>query len=542
MARLYPCDVSLEEFENPSEWPTAEALRLGLPEDWIVVHGCHWTMPTRRRLMQGEIDFVVISPAGAAVLVEQKNGDVTSAGGEFWKEYRGRSKSVSQQMSRNRDHFLRKLERARVPPPTGCISVAYFPDAEVTQLHDMALDDCCVVDRSDAERLCETIEQLIGGGDPVPDTVAAMVRFLGGVLELVPSLHGQRALAGQAQIRLSGPMHTVLENFEMQPMRLRIEACAGSGKSELLRVLARRALAESRRVLMVCFNRPLADLQREGLRGATVDTWFGLRRRLADALGLMPEFGEKADWVFWKELEEKITATVAEKGIPSDFVFDSIFVDEGQDLSDADLDGLYAMLQSDGDFVWVGDPEQDLMARSAERQRGHAIIKVLDNYRTPRRLAAELAEIAPVGVQFRSPVEGTGLDVIQALNIGTLLSKLEAEITRLRQLGLPQEELMIVGLEGTSGLKLLGDAVGPYALRRFTGRYTPAGEQVMTPGELLTESVARAKGRQCAHVLVLGGPATGMAQADWRRSLYVALTRATIGATLFLLQEEVSAR
>jgi len=287
---------------------------------------------------------------------------------------------------------------------------------------------------------------------------------------------------------------------------------------------------------LVCFNRPLAELHRAGLRGAMVDTWFGLRRRTAEALGLTLVFGEKADWVFWKSLEADIFDAVAAKGMPPNLVFDSIFVDEGQDLSDADLDGLYAMLATDGDFVWVGDPEQDLMSRSADRRQGHAILKVLDNYRTPRRLAAEVAEIAPVGVQFLSPVEGSGLDVLQLQDTSALLVKLESEIARLLQLGLEQDELMIIGLEGTAGLTVLGDTIGPYALRRFTGKYTPEGEQVMTEGRILTESVARAKGRQCAHVLVLGGSPSKLAQADWQRSLYVALTRATIGATLFLVQ------
>lgn len=72
------------------------------------------------------------------------------------------------------------------------------------------------------------------------------------------------------------------------------------------------------------------------------------------------------------------------------------------------------------------------------------------------------------------------------------------------------------------------------SIRRFTGRYTPEGEQVMTQGLLLAESVARAKGRQCVHALVVGGPVSSMSDPEWQRALYVALTRATVGATLFL--------
>lgn len=535
MARLIPQGISVDDVQNIAEWPTLEALRDGLPADWVLVHGCHWTLPTRRRLMQGEIDFVVISPAGAIALVEQKNGPVELLGGELRKAYGDGEKSVSQQMARNRDAFMRKLQRGRVPAPTGCISVGYFPDARIKDVQDIALDDCCLVDQARAERLPRVLEQLIGAGDPAAEKVASLVAFLEGTLNLVPSLHGHRTLADRMRIQLSGPMRVVLENFEMQPMRLRIEACAGSGKSELLRVLARRSVAAGKRTLLVCFNRPLAELHREGVTGATVETWFGLRRNLAEALGIELQFGLAADWAFWRRLEEEISGALSAQGLPRDFRFDSVFVDEGQDLSDDDVDQLLLLLVPDGDFVWVGDPEQDLMSRSADRQRGHAVMRVLDNYRTPKRLAAELADVVPSGIRFLNPADGSGLEIRQLQGgDADLTEALHVEITRLLKLGLDLSDLMIIGLQGTSGLKPLGECVGDYAIRRFTGRYTPEGEQVMTPGSLLAESVARAKGRQCVHALVLGGPASSMSEPEWQRALYVALTRATVGATLFI--------
>ena len=485
--------------------------------------------------MQGEIDFVVISPAGAVVLVEQKNGPVELLGGELRKAYGDGEKSVSKQMARNRDAFLRKLQRGRIPAPTGCISVGYFPDARIKEVLDIALDECCLVDQARAERLPRVIEQLIGEGVPAPEKVNAIVAFLEGTLDLVPSLHGHRALADRMRIQLAGPMRVVLENFEMQPMRLRIEACAGSGKSELLRVLARRSVAAGKRTLLVCFNRPLAELHREGVPGATVETWFALRRNLAEALGIQLQFGAAADWAFWRRLEEDIADALRAQDLPRNFRFDSVYVDEGQDLSDDDVDQLLLLLAPDGDFVWVGDPEQDLMSRSADRQRGHAVMRVLDNYRTPRRLAAELVDVVPGGIRFLNPAEGSGLDIRQLKGgDASLTDALQEEVARLLKLGLDLPDLMIIGLQGTSGLKPLGDSVGNYAIRRFTGRYTPEGEQVMTQGLLLAESVARAKGRQCVHALVVGGPASSMSDPEWQRALYVALTRATVGATLFI--------
>ena len=74
MARLFPADIDATSSSAPLEAATALRLRDGLPDDWWVIHACHWTLLERRYIGQGEVDFVVVSPGGSIGPIEQKNG------------------------------------------------------------------------------------------------------------------------------------------------------------------------------------------------------------------------------------------------------------------------------------------------------------------------------------------------------------------------------------------------------------------------------------------------------------------------------------
>ena len=85
MARLFPAEIDASSSSAPLEAATALRLRDGLPDDWWVIHACHWTLPKGRRIGQGEVDFVVVSPGGSIGLIEQKNGLVSIEGEEYMK-------------------------------------------------------------------------------------------------------------------------------------------------------------------------------------------------------------------------------------------------------------------------------------------------------------------------------------------------------------------------------------------------------------------------------------------------------------------------
>ena len=537
MARLFPPDLAVERIESYAEARTVDTLRRDLPHDWWVVHSCHWTLPRGRGIGQGEIDIVVVSPAGGLALIEQKNGAVEIEGNDYVKHYATRTKSISRQLARNREALLQKFERAGATKPVGVVSVLYFPDAIVTRLQGAALDALTVVDHAEAPHLADRVRTLIEAGAPDPVRVKSILQFFEGEIDLQPSLHALDEASSSARVRLAGPLTQILDGFEMNPMRLRIEASAGSGKSELVLRLAQRAVQRGRHTLVTCFNRPLATLLRAHLPvDVTVDTYLGVCKRLAEALALPVSFPGSVDAAFWDHLQDRLTAALAEHGVPYAWHYDTILVDEAQDLDGQALDRLMQLLRPSGDLVWVGDPEQNLRGESMSSPPGFATFRVLTNYRTPRGIATELGTIAPPGVVFANPVEGTGVQVI-ASSRTTLAHHVAAEVDRLLAAGYRHADLMVLTLGGLRHLQWADAGVGRHRVMRFTGDYTADGQQIMTEGDLYLDSVARAKGQQRAHVIIAGVDLGQIHATAMGRQLYVALTRATVGASLLHLSD-----
>lgn len=531
MARLFPADIDASSSSAPLEAATAVRLRDGLPEGWWVIHACHWTLPEGRKIEQGEVDLVVISPGGSIGLIEQKNGVVSVEGEEYVKHYGLHRKSVSRQMGRSRHAVLGKLGKASLAPPW-VVSILYVPDVEVVRVRGLGIDELAVVDATESEQLCERVERLVRCNQANPELVRSLLNFFAGELDFRPNLHALKASSAAAQVRLSGPLRLLLEGFSMRPMRLCIEACAGSGKSEFIRQLAERCEGEGRRTLVLCYNRPLSALLRAALPSSvTVDTWLGFRRRYAEALGINVRFSAAADQGLWDRMEAEIDRRAMT--VPEAFRFDAILVDEAQDLDARAFERLQAHLADGGDLAWIGDPDQRLSESPAPTLEGFATLRLRENFRTPQALARELADLAPAGTLFRNPHEGTGLRMLVA-SAGDEARVIAVEIDRLLLAGHQLADLIVLELGGLSKLDRFDERIGAHHLRRFTGRYSEDGEQLLTEGDLDIETIWRFKGQQRAHVIVVGLDKGGPMSARTQRALYVALTRATVGASVVL--------
>jgi hypothetical protein len=532
MARLFPSDIDATSSNAPLEAATALRLRDELPDDWWVVHACHWTLLEKRHIGQGEVDFVVVSPGGSIGLIEQKNGSVTVEGEEYVKHYGLHRKSVSQQMGRSRAAVMKKLAQTHIEA-LSVVSILFVPDIDVVRVRGLGIDDWAVIDGTQADQLPQRVERLLSFNQANPDLVRTLLNFFAGELDFRPSLHALKASTAAAQVRLSGPLRLLLEGFSMRPMRLNIEACAGAGKSEFVRQLAERSDGQGRRTLVLCFNRPLSALLREALpQAVTVDTWLGFRHRYAEALGIDVQFSAAADQGLWDRME----AAIDKRGTAglATFRFDTILVDESQDLDARAFERLQAHLAQGGDLAWIGDPDQRLSDSPAPTLEGFATLRLRENFRTPQGIASELGELAPAGTIFRNPHQGTGLTMLDATQQLGEAAVIAAEIKRLLLAGHELADLIILELGGLSNLDRFGDRIGEHRLRRFTGHYSDDGEQLLTRGELDIETIWRFKGQQRPHVIVVGLNKDGPVKPRTHRALYVALTRATVGASVVL--------
>src|SRR5208282_4284670 len=79
----------------PFEISTLRRLAAGLPKDYSVFHGVHWTRLEHGYSVFGEIDFVVVGPQGQVVLIEQKSGSLEETPEGLVKRYQGKLKRAA---------------------------------------------------------------------------------------------------------------------------------------------------------------------------------------------------------------------------------------------------------------------------------------------------------------------------------------------------------------------------------------------------------------------------------------------------------------
>ena len=210
--------------------------------------------------------------------------------------------------------------------------------------------------------------------------------------------------------------------------RVAVTGGAGSGKTRLALAWARRAsIGRNERVLVTCFNEPLADQIQTHLNGYE-GVLAGAFLTVARSFEGMPHLDEPANMTaedastFWNETVighlhlnwPKIT----EK-------FDTIIIDEAQDFSPAWIAQLESLLDEDGPrrLMMVADSGQEIFSRGFRMPKpddGWTLCELVNNCRNSHQIArllrtflggAPAPEIGPetIGIDF---IEASSTDVV----------------------------------------------------------------------------------------------------------------------------------
>ncbi|MFH1150491.1 MAG: NERD domain-containing protein [Actinomycetota bacterium] len=332
-----------------------------LPDDYRVFHGVHLLRQSSGSLRRGEADFVVLHKDLGFLVIEVKGGKVTCQPGRGrWTstDYRGEEHPIKDpflQAERNVNAIVERIRDSGVfgpgPLKTLPVTVGYcvaFPDG-VAQQKNLPLHVVpeVVIDSRDATRMTARVEGLFGawrkkrpgsrGFTPgefndlcnkvlltrFSVTVPLSVRF-GREKERFESLTDEQCRILET---VSGGKRALFRGY------------AGTGKTQLLMENARRFAADGARVLVVCYNQPLAELLSQwaanvcGAGGVTVRHFHGLAEEYASEAGLdfdvPPEDEPDALQAFYERGSPALLeAALAE--VPGRF--DCVLVDEGQDF------------------------------------------------------------------------------------------------------------------------------------------------------------------------------------------------------------------
>ena len=535
MAQLHPSDLAEPRLSSgeTAELRTLDLLRRGLPGDYTVYHSVHWSQATASRSVFGEADFVVANRSGEAIVVEQKAGALEETGAGLAKRYAGQApKPVEPQITRTLNG-LRSGYRRQSGRTLQLDYLFYCPDHRVLDRLGSALDPERIVDATGPD-LCERIRALLGPGTDGIDGERAH-RYFANAFHLVPDIHAHRRAGERTTKRMVAGLSDAVGAIEMTPMRLRVRGTAGCGKSTVALAAAERAAQAGGRVLLVCFNRSLAEkLKAAAPPDATVTTFHGLVDRFLEACGAPLDHGRMGEPGFWTGAQEKVIAqTVGE-----DWTFDTLIVDEGQDFDAEWFDILSLFLAPGAAIVWLEDADQairyGLGPRDAldERLEGFVGYRTRANFRSPLLVADAIRDRLPMfEFEAANPLPGLGVGH-HAEPVEKQSRRVAAIVSDLLKQGFRHEDIVVLSLRGVSGATLSGaERVGNFTLRRPTGTYDLLGNQEFTSGQIRFETIHRFKGQEAPAVILTdvthrpdGGTEPDLAD----RLMFAAMTRATV--------------
>lgn len=508
------------------ELEVLERLRDHLPQGFEVFHSVALHTLHQGRDRYGEIDIVVLAPNGNLLLMEVKAGAVLLREGGIYKLYGQSECDVARQTLIQRAAMQNRLQQAGIHPEL--ISCLVLPDYTLGDSQVTAIPRERILDAQGYEHMVTSVRDWLA---PTlrPVDREALRRLLLNQFQVMPALDVLRDQLQGTVRQLSDGLATWVPRVETASGVVRVQATAGSGKTQL----ALQLLADARGAHLdagyVCFNRTLADHVRHlAPPSCEVVNYHELcvehyRRRHGE-----PEFSPDGF--------ERMAQAYLDASAGFAARFDLLVIDEAQDFSAEWVGSLCQLLRADGRLYVLEDDAQRLYGHDGFELDAAVMIRCSDNFRTPRIACNMINALDLVRPPVRSmnPYDGEVPGIRTYASDAGLLAATEAAVADLLARGFAPSDIAIVCGRGRERSLLLNRAgIGGHRTRRFTGEYDANGEQRWSDGELLVESVYRYKGQSA--------PAVVVTEFDFeelddkvRRKLFVALTRAQMAIEMVL--------
>lgn len=426
MARMIPKDFPPENTSS-AEWRLFEALRDGLDRDYLVLHSFPWLDDSRRCPQEGECDFLILHPENGMLAVEAKSGGICYEGPttRAWRrldtgeEIKDPFRQAAKTVHGLNDFLCRRLpEWDRIAPPFG--HAVAFPEADHVpgNLPPHASPDILIL-RPDLDRLQARVERILHRWRPpsgclLPDAVERAASALLPRFEITSSVGARLDAQSAVLFRLTQEQIRLLE-WTRLVKRAIVRGVAGSGKTILAMEKATLLAEAGRRVLLLCFNIPLADrlraqLEERGVAGAGAGPGAGaaaatpgrvdvfcfhdLAEHAVKATGGAYEVPLEDRQKFYDETAIELFYDAVGKW---DRRYDAILVDEAQDFAGLWWPPLEALLadRDEGVFYLFTDPGQNIFRRDGRLPFAGPVFTLDVNCRNTARIAALVHRLAP---------------------------------------------------------------------------------------------------------------------------------------------------
>jgi len=418
---IYPSEFPLEN-TNVAEKAVFDALRK-LPEDQFDVYfGRKFAAIERGEKKEYEIDFLVVDLRGgrvqALLALEVKGGHVVYHGRQDeWKQNGYPLDDPIKQVTGSMHSLVKRYPDLAYPVPFGWGLV--FPDTLVPNADSFPTlaNPLQVIDNLALQFIDR---QLIDLFDWIKETnphkrgadrsvYQEFQKSLFQSLGIVVPLHKKFDLQEQRFIQLTEKQLAMLDLVAAN-QNILVKGPAGSGKTILASTLAKRFFDTGKKVLLLTFNRILANNIRYNLHLSRdenrieVATYHSVCKRKIDAID--PEWwdahSKEAD--FWTEgaafkLDEVLTGSLPE--------FDVLIIDEGQDFHELWFESLERMLKPEGNYYVFMDEHQNIFQayQKVPGNRAFFNFPLTENCRNTKKIIDYLQQVVQEKTQINQKMD-----------------------------------------------------------------------------------------------------------------------------------------
>jgi len=515
VARLLPTDFDLGSLEH-SERRVCEAFVAGLDDSWTVVP----SVPILVNGNDSEIDIVLASPTQGVVLVEVKGGIIAVQGGRWVQNGRQLRRSPVEQVMAAKHQLIARMRQIGVDlSGMFMCHVVALPDAGGVPAEGLGPDAPreIVFAKPDLAQPALAIARVQREQGPVP--LERIGRFLAALRPdiVLDGDEGRAEPAARQRIDDATRLHLTSAKTLDSNQRVLVTGGAGTGKTWLVLEWARRAVARGERTLVVCFNKPIAEHLQRVLEdtGVTVGTYHDVLVRLLEPHGFVVE--GQVDHAYWEVVP---TAALVEHADAVGTPFDTIVVDEGQDLRPHWLASLEQLLDPAGPqrLLVVADPAQAIYVSPWQPPANATTMGLEYNLRSSYSVASVVKRLGgPI------PLPGApGRNLVRFVKAGgpnevrKRVRDLVAELTT--QQGVPLSQIAVMTLRTSVRDGLLAHAGSDLPLARWEDRSEETA---------LCETVHRTKGLERTAVILID-----IGDAPDPMLVYVGASRAMWSLTL----------
>jgi hypothetical protein len=421
---IYSLDV---ENRNDAELQVARAIEARQPS-WHIIHSRWFAHAAPRRTCEGEGDIVVVVPDYGFFVLEVKGAPQLKIEHGRWSRFDplergwlGYTKPPWQQAAGVMHYFKKRLQE-RLGSSIGAYGFAVaFPNCRMSLRFqaDAELDRSLILDEDylhltiDSQMLgsvdthiLDLLDSQVGRRQRGCDTNAILRVLLPNGRPLAPDHRVATVRARERFAQLT--QHQIgAANGALGNKLVLIRGGPGSGKSVVARHIATKVAQGGRRCLLLCFNRLLRDDTKLFLEGTGVDVRT-VHELCNDVVGgnagslegkTRSTFGNDEEWLDYCSTLGMLQAISAGLVEP----FDTLIVDEFQDLSDAQAD-MVRFLPAER-TVLLCDPNQNLFGDAGAGRtvpQGFWAYDLPENIRNCREVAESVRAMCPANAQHEN--------------------------------------------------------------------------------------------------------------------------------------------